>query len=162
MINFSEKDQAFYDSDLNYSDPPSDLIEIDEQQHTDLLSKLNEGCYIFSDLTTSEKKPSAFHKWIKGAWVDDRTEDEKREYYLSRLPSLTRYQFLRCLLENGFKSSDIEAQILTIEDEMKRELALLGFKEATSFVRTDDSIVAMQSALGFSDEQVDRLWEYAM
>ncbi len=90
------------------------------------------------------------------------SEEDKRKLYLASLPQLTRYQFLRCLLENGFKSSDIEAQILTIEDEMTRELALLGFKEATNFMRTDDSIIAMQSVLGFSDEQVDQLWEYAM
>ncbi|MDN5541707.1 MAG: hypothetical protein L0G60_04475, partial [Acinetobacter sp.] len=73
-----------------------------------------------------------------------------------------RYQFLRCLLENGFKASDIEAQIQTIEDEFSRELALLGFKEATNFVRTDESILAMQLVLNLTDERVDDMWRYAM
>lgn len=75
---------------------------------------------------------------------------------------MTRYQFLRCLLENGYKSSDIEAKILTIEDEFTRELALLGFKEATNFVRTDESILAMQSILNLTDERVDEMWEQAL
>jgi hypothetical protein len=34
----------------------------------------------------------------------------------------------------GFKSSDIEAQILLIEDEFTRELTMIGFKDATNFV----------------------------
>lgn len=88
--------------------------------------------------------------------------DEKYQLYLKSLRPLTRYQFKRCLLENGYKSEMIEAQILQIKDEMARELTLLGFKEATNFVRTDDSIIAMQSMLGLSDEKVDKFWEYAL
>ena len=90
------------------------------------------------------------------------TEEEKLAYKRSQYPKLTRYQFLRCLLENGYKPSDIEAQILTIEDELTRELTLLGFKEATNFVRTDESILAMQSVLSLTDERVDDMWRYAM
>lgn len=162
MIKLSIKNQSFYDAELSYLDLPSDLIEITDDQHTELLSALNSGCVIFSDLTYSESKPSQFHEWINGGWIDPRTEDEKLTYKRSQYPKLTRYQFLRCLLENGFKASDIESQILKIEDEMTRELTLLGFKEATNFVRTDESILAMQSVLGFSDENVDELWEYAL
>ena len=89
------------------------------------------------------------------------TEEEKLAYKRSQYPSLTRYQFLRCLLENGYKSEVIETQILTIENEFTRELTLLGFKEATNFVRTDESILAMQSVLNLTNERVDELWEYA-
>ena len=90
------------------------------------------------------------------------TEEEKLAYKRSQYPILTRYQFLRCLLENGYKSEAIETQILTIEDEFTRELTLLGFKEATSFVRTDESVIAMQSILNLNDEKVDAMWEYAL
>ena len=90
------------------------------------------------------------------------SDEEKLQYKRSQYPSLTRYQFLRCLLENGYKSDAIEAQILTIEDGFTRELTLLGFKEATNFVRTDESILAMQSVLNLSDEQVDLMWEHAL
>ena len=108
-------------------------------------------------------RPTVFHtEWDGIAWVDSRSEEEKLTHKRSQYPKLTRYQFLRCLLENGFKASDIEAQIQTIENEFSRELALLGFKEATSFVRTDESIIAMQTILGLSDEKLDELWEYAL
>lgn len=83
---------------------------------------------------------------------------QKRNQY----PTLTRYQFLRCLLENGFKSSDIESKIQLLEDEFTREITLLSFKEATSFLRTDESILALQSVLTLSDDKVDSMWEYAL
>ena len=105
-----------------------------------------------------------YHVWDEELleWIDSRRSEQIAEYKRSQYPSLTRYQFLRCLLENGFKASDIEAQIQTIEDEFSRELALLGFKEATNFVRTDESILAMQSVLNLTDERVDQMWEYAL
>ncbi|CAM3017771.1 hypothetical protein [Acinetobacter celticus] len=108
-------------------------------------------------------KPSIFHtEWNGTEWIDIRTEEEQLQYKRSQYPTLTRYQFLRCLLENGYKSSNIEAQILTIEDEFTRELTLLGFKEATNFVRTDESVIAMQSILNLDDDQVDAMWLYAL
>ena len=114
-------------------------------------------------------RPTEFHTiWVwdnepsAGHWEDGRTEEEKLTYKRSQYPKLTRYQFKRCLLEKGYKSSDIEARIQTIEDEIIRELTLLGFREATNFVRTDSSVLKMQSVLGLSDEKVDELWEYAL
>ena len=108
-------------------------------------------------------KPTKFHtEWNGTEWIDIRTEEEKLAYKRSQYPSLTRYQFLRCLLENGYKSEVIETQILTIENEFTRELTLLGFKEATNFVRTDESVIAMQSILNLNDEKVDAMWEYAL
>ena len=108
-------------------------------------------------------KPTKFHtEWNGTEWIDIHTEEEKLAYKRSQYPSLTRYQFLRCLLENGYKSEVIETQILTIENEFTRELTLLGFKEATNFVRTDESVIAMQSILNLNDEKVDAMWEYAL
>ena len=54
MINFSVENQAFYDMDLNYSDLPSDLIEIELARYDELLNALNNGCIILDDLTYSE------------------------------------------------------------------------------------------------------------
>ena len=162
MIKFSLEKKAFYDSELHYPELPSDLIKITAEKHTELLNALNSGCIIFSDLTYSSPQPTAHHNWDGENWIDARTEEEKLTYKRSQYPKLTRYQFMRGLLEMGFKSSDIEAQIQTIEDEFSRELALLGFKEATNFVRTDESILAMQSVLNLTDERVDQMWEYAL
>ena len=162
MILFSLSKQCFYDSSLNYSDLPSDLIEISNEQHSELLSALNSGCIIFDELTYSDPKPSQFHKWNGSDWIDPRSEEEKLAYKRSQYPKLTRYQFMRGMLEYGYKSSDIEAQILLIEDEYTRELTMIGFKDATNFVRTDESVIAMQSILNLNDEKVDAMWEYAL
>ena len=105
-------------------------------------------------------KPSTeFDSWNGAAWVDKRTDAEKLAYKRSQYPKLTRYQFMRGLLEMGFKSSDIEAQILLIEDEFTRELTMIGFKDATNFVRTDPSIDVMRDMLKRTDEEIDEFWE---
>ena len=108
-------------------------------------------------------KPSQFHtEWNGTEWIDIRTEEEKLAYKRSQCPKLTRYQFMRGMLKYGYKSSDIEAQIMLIEDEYTRELTMIGFKDATNFVRTDESVIAMQSILNLNDEKVDAMWEYAL
>ncbi|MGQ1106775.1 hypothetical protein ACT4Y0_15085 [Acinetobacter baumannii] len=58
MIYFSQSKQSFYDLNLEYIELPDDLIEINEEQHFDLLHKISSGHYVFSDLTLSEPKPS--------------------------------------------------------------------------------------------------------
>jgi hypothetical protein len=158
MIKFSLEKRHFM-TELHYPELPSDLIEITAEKHTELLNALNSGCIIFSDLTYSSPQPTAHHNWNGENWIDARTEEEKLTYKRSQYPKLTRYQFMRGLLEMGFKSSDIEAQILLIEDEFTRELTMIGFKDATNFVRTDPSIDVMRDLLGKTDEEIDEFWE---
>ena len=138
---------------------PDDLIEVSTDKYYELLTAINSGCVVFSDLTVSAPKPSQFHEWDGTDWIDPRTEEEKLAYKRSQYPKLTRYQFMRGMLEYGYKSSDIEAQILLIEDEFTRELTMIGFKDATNFVRTDPSIDVMRDLLGKTDEEIDEFWE---
>lgn len=90
------------------------------------------------------------------------SDEEKEQLRLAQFTPLTRYQFFRALLESGYKSADIEAQIQTIEDDYQRELVLLGWQSATNFVRTDESVLLMQNMLDWTDEQVEQMWTYAM
>ena len=159
MIKFSLEKKAFYDSELHYPELPSDLIEITAEKHTELLNALNCGCIIFSDLTYSSPQPTAHHNWNGENWIDLRTEEEKLAYRRSQYPKLTRYQFMRGMLEYGYKSSDIEAQILLIEDEYTRELTMIGFKDATNFVREDPSIDVMRDMLKRTDLEIDEFCE---
>ena len=108
---------------------------------------------------TLSKPNTQFDVWNGQYWIDPRTEEEKLADKRSQYPKLTRYQFMRGLLEMGFKSSDIEAKILLIEDEFTRELTMIGFKDATNFVRTDISIDVMRDLLGKTDEEIDEFWE---
>lgn len=162
MIKFSLEKKAFYDSELDYPELPSDLVEITAEQHIELLNALNSNCIIFDDLTYSEPKPSQFHEWNVIDWIDPRTEEEKLTHKRSQYPKLTRYQFMRGMLENGHKSSDIEAQIMLIEDEYTRELTMLGFKDAGYFDRNNQSIGVMRDILGKTDLEIDEFWELCM
>ena len=107
-------------------------------------------------------KPSQFHtEWDEKntVWLDPRTEEEKLAYKRSQYPKLTRYQFMRGMLEYGYKSSDIETQIMCIEDEYTRELTMIGFKYAGNFVRTDLSIEVIRDILEKTDLEIDEFWE---
>jgi len=130
----------------------SDWIDLNEYR---LMTK--------SEILKHEIKPeSIFHTvWDEEntVWLDPRTEEEKLAFKRSQYPKLKRYQFMRGLLEMGFKSSDIEAQIMLIEDEYTRELTMIGFKDATNFVRTDPSIGVMRDMLGKTDLEIDEFWE---
>ena len=162
MIQFSLSNLNFYDTSFDYADKPNDLTDVTNEQHQTLLNAINKGCIIFPDLTYSEQKPSAFHTWNGTEWIDVRTEAEKLAYKRSQYPKLTRYQFMRGMLEYGYKSSDIEAQIMLIEDEYTRELTMIGFKDAINFVRTDPSIDVMRDMLKRTDEEIDEFWESSL
>ncbi len=116
-----------------------------------------------SEILKHETKPeSIFHTlWDEdnAVWIDPRTEEEKLAYKRSQYPKLTRYQFMRGMLEYGYKSADFEAQIMLIEDEYTRELTMIGFKDATNFVRTDPSIDVMRDMLGKTDLEIDEFFE---
>lgn len=161
MIKFSLEKKAFYDSEVHYPELPSDLVEITAEQHIELLNALNSNCIIFDDLTYSAPKPSEFHEWINGGWIDPRTDEEKLAYKRSQYPKLKRYQFMRGMLEYGYKASDIEAKIMQIKDEYTRELTLLGFKDAGYFDRNDQSIGVMRDMLDKTDLEIDKFWEFA-
>ena len=103
--------------------------------------------------------PSEFHEWSGTGWLDPRTEEEKLAYKRSQYPKLTRYQFMRGMLEYGYEAEDIESQILLIEDERTRKLTMIGFKDAGNFVRTDPSIDVVRDMLGKTDLDIDEFWE---
>lgn len=90
------------------------------------------------------------------------SEEEKLAYKRSQYPKLKRYQFMRGMLEYGYKASDIEAKIMQIKDEYTRELTLLGFKDAGYFDRNDQSIGVMRDVLGKTDLEIDEFFELCM
>ncbi len=140
----------------------NDDVEISLSEHQDILNALNSGCIILNDLTSTPPRPTLHHNWVGEEWIDQRTEEEKLVYKRSQYPKLIRYQFMRGMLENGYKSSDIEAQIMLIEDENIRELTMLGFKDAGYFDRNDPSIAVMRDILGKTDLEIDEFWEQAL
>ena len=161
MINFSEANQAFYDLNLNYEPLPEDLVEVTSDEHIELLGKLNDGHYVFSDLSYTEKKPSIYHTWDGSDWVDNRTEEEKHTTYLSQFISLTRRQFKLALLENGLLDT-VEQMIESIEDPTVKARIKIEYIESERFERSNESVQYMLEALDLTTNQVDEMWRYAM
>lgn len=162
MINFSFKNQAFYDLTLNYAELPNDLVEITVEQHSELLNALNNGCIVFSDLTYSFPKPSQFHKWNGSEWIDPRTPAEIEAHRLAQFPALKRRQFMRVLVLNGFDLDQIEAEINKIPDTQTRQLALIDWKDATEFWRTDETLLMVADLLGLDTARIDAMWKQAL
>lgn len=161
MLKFSQITQSFYDSELDYSAVPKDLVDISEEQHIQLLQKINSGCYVLKDLTCSEPRPSQFHIWSKGKWIDKRTESEKRTDFLNTLKPLTRRQFKLALLENDLLEK-VESTIDNILDLQLRKRMQIEYSESIEFQRQSESVIAMCGMLKLSEDQVDQLWQYAM
>ncbi|MDN8240405.1 hypothetical protein QZK39_12420 [Acinetobacter baumannii] len=163
MIYFSQSKQSFYDLNLEYIELPDDLIEINEEQHFDLLHKISSGHYVFSDLTLSEPKPSPYHEMniTKKQWEDNRTLEKKRIDYLLTLRPLTRRQFKLGLLENGLLDL-IEQRINAIEDPQMRTKIQIEYTESFNFERKSESVLYMATLLGLNEEQFDEMWIYAM
>lgn len=155
MIKFSPKNQTFYDLELNYPELPNDLIEVTSEQHYALLDKINSGCIVFSDLTASPPRPDQFHTWNGTTWVDTRTDEEKRAAYLVTVPVLTKRQFNLYMYDNGH-IAEIEA-IFAANPRAKIE-----FDSVRDIERTHPTTLSMIAALGWTDEQVDQMWQQAL
>lgn len=155
MIKFSQLNQSFYDLDLSYHSLPDDLVEITNEQHHELLEKINSGCIIFADLTASPPKPSQFHTWNGTAWIDTRTDAEKRAAYLATVPALTKRQFNLYMYDNGH-TTELEA-IFAANPRAKIE-----FDSVRDIERTHPTTLAMIAALGWTEEQVDLMWQQAL
>lgn len=89
-------------------------------------------------------------------------EEELEQHRLSSFKPLTRRQFMRTLVLQGYDLDMIEQQIKSIEDVQARQLALIDWKDATEFQRTDDNLIMMAGMLGLNTEQIDAMWQFAL
>ncbi|MCO8066805.1 hypothetical protein NI459_03985 [Acinetobacter schindleri] len=107
----------------------------------------------------TELKPDYFDTWTGSAWVDPRTPAEIEAHRLSLFPALKRRQFMRVLVLNGFDLDQIEAEINKIPDTQTRQLALIDWKDATEFWRTDETLLMVADLLGLDTARIDAMWE---
>lgn len=151
-IYFDFINETFYSSDI-HSRIPKDAVEISSEKHQELLNALNSGCVIFADLTYSEPKPSQFHEWNGSAWVDSRTEEDRKEHERSLMPNLSRIEFKYKLHKAG-RLKEVENFIATTDNFLLR----LAYNEAQFFSRTDPLLSQALEDLDWTDEQVDEIW----
>ena len=106
-------------------------------------------------------EPKNFDSWNGGVWLDQRTEQEKYDTYLSTFQSLTRRQFKLVLLENDLLGT-VESSISSIVDDKQRALIQIEYTESTEFVRTSDSVKFMCNILNLTEDQINIMWEQAL
>ena len=100
-------------------------------------------------------KPEKFHTWNGTAWIDPRTDAEKRAAYLASMPELTKRQFNLYLYDSGLKD-EVDA-LLNANPRAKVE-----FDSTDKVIRTSPTVEAMIALLGWTDEQVDQMWQQAL
>ena len=156
MVFFSPSAQAFYLTDELINDG----IQIEDDVHFDLLKKINDGFYIFTDLTYSDPRPSLNHVWNGAAWIDNRTAEEIEAERLKQFTPLTRRQFKLALLEHSLLET-VERTIAAIEDPSIKTRIQIEYNESERFERSNESVQYMLSLLSLTAEQVDEMWLYA-
>ena len=97
-------------------------------------------------------KPIEFGVWDGSAWVDLRTEEEKKIYERSVMPNLTPLEFDLLLDKHNLYDA--------VQDLIRSNRTLsIAYNRATFFSRTDPFINQARIALNLTDEQVDNMWE---
>ena len=77
------------------------------------------------------------------------------------LRALTRRQFKLVLMEHDLLTG-IETAIASIDDAALKARIEIEYNEATSFVRTSESVAYMGAMLGLTSEQLDAMWAQAL
>lgn len=112
------------------------------------------------EILKHETNPNTdYHEWNGTEWIDPRTPEEIEAHRLSLFPALKRRQFMRVLVLNGFDLDQIEAEINKIPDTQTRQLALIDWKDATEFWRTDETLLMVAALLGLDTARIDVMWE---
>ncbi len=160
MIKFSELTQSFYDDQLNYESLPEDVVDVTHEQHIYLLSKLNTGHYVFSNLQCSTQRPSSYHKLNGKKWVDQRSDDQIKADKLKQLSPISRYQFKLALLEKNWLKK-LETAIDGIEDEILRARVQIEYSEVDKIRIDSRATIKMLELLNLDEDQVIEFWEFA-
>lgn len=83
---------------------------------------------------------------------EPKSEEQIRQAELARIPEITPWQMRKALNQLGLREQ-VETAVAAGNQDVKD-----AWEFATSFVRTDPLVVAMQSVLGKTDAEVDALF----
>jgi len=103
----------------------------------------------------TELKPGHFDTWHGSEWVDNRTPEQIAEYERSLLPALPKRQFALYLYDH-----DLYDLVMTALDKNLR--FKIEYDNAKELERLSPTVSAMAALLGWTDEQVDRMWAEAL
>lgn len=103
--------------------------------------------------------PSRLHELVDGTWtISGENAAILENERLAAMPALTRRQFRLALVLNGYNLADIETLINSIEDPMQRQITMIEWQDATTFHRTNPSLIVMAGLMELGAEAVDQLW----
>lgn len=104
----------------------------------------------------TELKPSSiFEKWNGSEWVDPRTEEEKLLLKRQSLSKLSKRQFSLYLYDHQMYDQVMQA----IEANLRFKIE---YDAVSDIERLSPTVSEMTALLGWTDEQVDQMWEHAL
>lgn len=104
----------------------------------------------------TELKPnSIFEKWKVVEWVDDRTKEEIAAHDRSLLPKISKRQFALYIYDH--QMYDQVMQAIEANPRFKIE-----YDSVSDIERLSPTVAEMTSLLGWTEDQVDQMWEQAL
>lgn len=100
-------------------------------------------------------KPEQFDTWNGTAWEDSRTPEEITAYNRSLLPVLSKRQFSLYLYDH-----QLYDQVMATLDQNPR--FKIEYETVKDLERLSPTVSAMTALLGWTDEQVDAMWNEAL
>ena len=111
-----------------------------------------------AEVLKHETNPNTtYHGWSDDAkaWVDQRTPEQIAEYERSLLQKLSKRQFALYLYDNGMYDQVMQ----TIEANPRFKIE---YDTVPDIERLSPTVIEMSNLLGWTDEQVDEMWQEAL
>lgn len=108
------------------------------------------------EIIKHETNPNTdYHVWNGSAWIDQRTQEEIAVYERSLLQKLSKRQFSLYLYDN-----DMYDQVMQAIEENPR--FKIEYDTVSEIERLSPTVTEMSNLLGWTNEQVDEMWNKAL
>lgn len=87
--------------------------------------------------------------------------EKARKIDREKLHNLTKRKFQLYMLDNGLLD-DIESAIDAIEDPLQKRRMQIEYSSSDDFERLSPAVQYMCGLMGWTDEQLDRMWQEAL
>lgn len=89
------------------------------------------------------------------------TDEEKAQLSRQSFPRLTKRKFQLYMLNHGLLD-DVENTIDSIEDPIQKRRMQIEYSSSDDFERLSPAVSYIAYLLGWSDAQIDQMWEQAL
>lgn len=143
-----------------------DLVWVNEERSAfSCVVTLEGGVSFPAKVDRTDKLEHIQHVWKEaisgtygriGAYVPPKepTPQEKREM----MDPLSRRQLRLVLLKNGITTQMVDQSIAAMPEGMDKEMALIEWQDASTFYRTNPTLIMVAQTLGISPTDVDAMW----